>query len=322
MDGLGAADCRCARDGAAVDVHFQYVPQAWRTRGHPGAPGEDPAAAAAADPEYHGAGASRSRACLRLAARTAAPRRALARPGAVDAAVARAFGLPDADRRTVALRPGDAPGYRERLVRLQLRSRTSCERRESARRSSLPSPASRLPRRRSRASMSDEWNVRRVKLPFARVSGAEGAARPLQFDDAQRRKPHTLADFRRQVIVLLNVWATWCAPVPRGDAGARSPAGAARRAERFQVVALSVDQQGAEIAQQLFRGDRGSNRSTSTSIAGRRGGLPRSMRRACRSRSSSTGRGARWAASSARPSGIRREVDRGSAPPHRGSRVN
>ena len=36
-------------------------------------------------------------------------------------------------------------------------------------------------------------------------------------------KPMTLAD-RAGKTVLLNLWATWCFPLPRGDAGARRAA--------------------------------------------------------------------------------------------------
>jgi thiol-disulfide isomerase/thioredoxin len=93
-----------------------------------------------------------------------------------------------------------------------------------------------------------EWNVRRSPLPFARPTQKEVPA--LQFEDAHGRK-HTLADFRGKV-VLLNVWATWCAPC-REEMPALDRLQAQLGGPAFQVVALSVDQQGAEIAQRFFR---------------------------------------------------------------------
>jgi len=47
------------------------------------------------------------------------------------------------------------------------------------------------------------------KLPFVRASDAKSLPE-LTFEDANG-KPHTLADFRGK-FVLLNIWATWCAP--------------------------------------------------------------------------------------------------------------
>jgi thiol-disulfide isomerase/thioredoxin len=86
------------------------------------------------------------------------------------------------------------------------------------------------------------------KAPFAR------AARPkplpeLRFNDAEG-KPHTLADFRGKV-VLLNIWATWCEPC-REEMPALDRLQAKLGGERFQVVALSVDQQGVSIARKFY----------------------------------------------------------------------
>ena len=86
------------------------------------------------------------------------------------------------------------------------------------------------------------------KVPFAR------AARPkplpeLRFDDADGRA-HTLAEFRGKV-VLLNLWATWCEPC-REEMPALDRLEAKLGGERFQVVALSVDQQGAAVARKFY----------------------------------------------------------------------
>jgi thiol-disulfide isomerase/thioredoxin len=86
------------------------------------------------------------------------------------------------------------------------------------------------------------------KAPFAR------SARPkpmpeLRFNDADGRA-HTLADFRGKV-VLLNIWATWCEPC-REEMPALDRLQAKLGGERFQVVALSVDQQGPEVARKFF----------------------------------------------------------------------
>jgi len=86
------------------------------------------------------------------------------------------------------------------------------------------------------------------KLPFARASGAK-AMPELTFEDANG-KPHTLADFRGK-FVLLNVWATWCAPC-REEMPALDRLQAQLAGERFQVVALSVDQQGLPIAKKFY----------------------------------------------------------------------
>jgi thiol-disulfide isomerase/thioredoxin len=86
------------------------------------------------------------------------------------------------------------------------------------------------------------------KAPFAR------AARPkplpeLRFNDAEGRA-HTLADFRGKV-VLLNIWATWCDPC-REEMPALDRLQAQLGGERFQVVAVSVDEQGQAIARKFY----------------------------------------------------------------------
>jgi len=93
-----------------------------------------------------------------------------------------------------------------------------------------------------------EWNVRNSPLPFARTTRKE--VPPLQLEDAKGAK-RSLADFRGKV-VLLNVWATWCAPC-REEMPALDRLQAELGGSGFQVVALSVDQQGPEIAQRFFK---------------------------------------------------------------------
>src|SRR2546427_766694 len=63
-----------------------------------------------------------------------------------------------------------------------------------------------------------------------------------------RRLSH--ADVRGKV-VLLTLWATWCAPC-REEMPALDRLQAQLGGERFQVVALSVDQQGVPIARRFF----------------------------------------------------------------------
>jgi len=94
-----------------------------------------------------------------------------------------------------------------------------------------------------------EWNVRQSPLPFARASAPKPLPE-LQLEDAQGSK-RTLADFRGKV-VLLNVWATWCVPC-REEMPALDRLQAELGGPAFQVVAVSVDQQGPAIAQRFFK---------------------------------------------------------------------
>jgi mono/diheme cytochrome c family protein len=84
-------------------------------------------------------------------------------------------------------------------------------------------------------------------LPFARV--APKPVPELTILDAAG-KARSLAEFRGR-LVLLNVWATWCAPC-REEMPALDRLQAALGSPRFEVVALSVDQQGAAIAARFF----------------------------------------------------------------------
>jgi thiol-disulfide isomerase/thioredoxin len=85
-------------------------------------------------------------------------------------------------------------------------------------------------------------------LPFARTSAPKPIPE-LRFVDAKGQS-HTLADFRGKV-VLLNIWATWCEPC-RKEMPALDRLQAQMGGERFQVVPLSVDQQGLPIAQRFY----------------------------------------------------------------------
>lgn len=71
------------------------------------------------------------------------------------------------------------------------------------------------------------------------------------FTDASG-KPMTLADFKGRT-VLLNLWATWCAPcrkeMPDLDKLQKELGSAS-----FEVVALSVDRQGADAAKKFLDG--------------------------------------------------------------------
>ena len=93
-----------------------------------------------------------------------------------------------------------------------------------------------------------EWNLRNSPLPFARITSKE--LPPLAFEDAQGRK-RSIADFRGKM-VLMNVWATWCAPC-REEMPALDRLQAELGGPGFQVVALSVDQQGPEIARRFYK---------------------------------------------------------------------
>ena len=86
----------------------------------------------------------------------------------------------------------------------------------------------------------------------ALVFRAHAAPRPvaeLAFEDGQGRK-RTLSEFRDKV-VLLNVWATWCAPcreeMPALDRLQRKLGGPG-----FEVLALSIDSGGAAAVKRFY----------------------------------------------------------------------
>ena len=71
----------------------------------------------------------------------------------------------------------------------------------------------------------------------------------LTFQDGAGRA-RSLADFRGKV-VLLNVWATWCAPC-REEMPALDRLQAKLGGPGFEVVALSIDQQGPQVVRKFF----------------------------------------------------------------------
>ena len=71
----------------------------------------------------------------------------------------------------------------------------------------------------------------------------------LQFQDGTGRT-YSLADFRGRV-VLLNIWATWCAPC-REEMPALDRLQAKLGGADFEVVALSIDRQGTEVVRKFF----------------------------------------------------------------------
>jgi thiol-disulfide isomerase/thioredoxin len=72
---------------------------------------------------------------------------------------------------------------------------------------------------------------------------------PVRFEDDQGQ-PRSLADFRGK-IVLLNVWATWCAPCIK-EIPALDHLAAALSDVDFSVVAVSVDRKGIDAVRKVF----------------------------------------------------------------------
>jgi thiol-disulfide isomerase/thioredoxin len=78
----------------------------------------------------------------------------------------------------------------------------------------------------------------------------EPAAAPDVAFEGGKGQTLTLADFEGR-LVLLNLWATWCAPC-REEMPALDRLQAALGSERFEVVALSVDLRGHDLARRFF----------------------------------------------------------------------
>jgi thiol-disulfide isomerase/thioredoxin len=72
----------------------------------------------------------------------------------------------------------------------------------------------------------------------------------VRFED-DHGEMHSVADFRGKV-VLLNVWATWCAPCIK-EIPALDRLAAALSDVDFSIVAVSVDRKGREAVQKLFK---------------------------------------------------------------------
>ncbi|EPG3432339.1 MULTISPECIES: TlpA family protein disulfide reductase [Pseudomonas] len=76
--------------------------------------------------------------------------------------------------------------------------------------------------------------------PVAEVQFVDGAG-----------KSHTLADFKGK-IVLLNLWATWCAPC-RQEMPTLDRLQARLGGPDFQVLALSIDLDGVQVVRDFYR---------------------------------------------------------------------
>jgi thiol-disulfide isomerase/thioredoxin len=88
-----------------------------------------------------------------------------------------------------------------------------------------------------------------AKALVFRVHAAPRPIAEIDFEDSAARK-HTLAEFRGKV-VLLNVWATWCAPC-REEMPALDRLQQKLGGPRFEVLALSVDAGGAAAVKRFY----------------------------------------------------------------------
>lgn len=96
-----------------------------------------------------------------------------------------------------------------------------------------------------------------ASLPSGKVVGGtpfsrETTPKPLPvliFQDATEQ-PRSLADFRGKLVVL-NIWATWCAPC-REEMPALDRLHTKLRVKDFEVLALSIDQQGTGQVRKFF----------------------------------------------------------------------
>ena len=73
---------------------------------------------------------------------------------------------------------------------------------------------------------------------------------PIGFVDGDE-KPVGVADFAGKIVVL-NLWATWCAPCVR-EMPALDRLQAARGGDGFAVVAVSFDRKGVPVVEQFFK---------------------------------------------------------------------
>jgi thiol-disulfide isomerase/thioredoxin len=81
------------------------------------------------------------------------------------------------------------------------------------------------------------------------LRNAPAAVPALEFTDGEGQK-RTLADFRGKV-VLLNIWATWCAPC-RKEIPTLDRLQAALGGDDFEIVPLSIDRGGAERVKKFY----------------------------------------------------------------------
>lgn len=87
------------------------------------------------------------------------------------------------------------------------------------------------------------------KLPFSGTPKARPVAN-VEFEDGEGAR-RSLVQFRGKV-VLLNIWATWCAPC-REEMPTLDRLQVKLGGPDFEVVALSIDQQGAAVARDFFK---------------------------------------------------------------------
>lgn len=81
------------------------------------------------------------------------------------------------------------------------------------------------------------------------LHGAPKAIAPIAFEDEHGRT-RSLADFRGMV-VLLNIWATWCGPCRREMPSLDRLQGMLG-GDDFQVIALSIDRAGIEVVRKFY----------------------------------------------------------------------
>jgi thiol-disulfide isomerase/thioredoxin len=104
-----------------------------------------------------------------------------------------------------------------------------------------PKAETEAPTARKRAPGLPAFVYKQTPEPLAGVSFVDG-------DGA----PKTLKDFRGKTI-LLNLWATWCAPC-REEMPSLERLQQAIGSEKFEVVALAVDRTGLEAARKFLDG--------------------------------------------------------------------